>query len=364
MKIKTYILAVFSLISVVSCQKVVEFDIDEIPSQMVLNSLPSDGNQMFVNFAYSRFFLDTNAGRGVADIDMQLNVTSLGGVASTYRPASRDRNNYFFPYTPVGGDSLNISIKAGGKTVEAATRIPKPLQVENFATVNSWEMGMTGNDTVLNMCFVTIDMTDYADEDNYYYIRLEERDSGSYFSDLLQDLDTIDTVYHNMMFMCWNNKLTSPDVLVSSPMLVLPQGYTIYDRLIFKDNLIAGTKQKLGIILPILVDTNEVRGYKHEFTFHIESIRPERVKYLLDVATATGLTSMFAEPAGIYSNVSIDGEQGLGLFSGVSHRKFSFVIDPWPYPENIPSASKTVGVGLPSEVLMEFYRVAKQRYRK
>lgn len=347
-----------------ACQKVVEFDIDEIPSQMVLNALPSDGNQMFVNFAYSRFFLDTNAGRGVSDVDMRLSVTSADGTTASYMPSSRDRNNYFFSYSPVGGDSLNISIKAGGKTVEAGTTVPKPLQVANFTTLKSWEMGMTAGDTVLNLCFITVDLTDYADEDNYYYFRLEERDSGSYFSDLRQDFDTVDTVYHNVIFMCWNNKMTSPEVLVSEPMLVLPQGYTIYDRLIFNDKLIAGTQQKLGIILPILVDTNEVRGYKHEFTFHVESIRQERVKYLLDVATATGLSSMFAEPTGIYSNVSIDGEQGLGLFSGVSHQKFDFVIDPWPYPENMPTASKRGGSQLPSEVLMEFYRVAKQRYKK
>lgn len=347
-----------------SCQKMVEFDIDEIPSQLVLNSLPSDGNPMFVNFAYSRFFLDTASGRSASGVDMKLNVYSPSGSVTNYSPSSQDRSNYFFPYSPTGGDSLSINIRVGNNEVFASTKIPKPIQSENFATAHSWEMGMSSGDTVLNLCFISLDLTDDPDEENYYYIRLQERDSGSYYSDLRQDYDTIDTIYNNLMFLCWNQMLTSSDVMLSSPLLVLPQGFTVYDRIICNDHRLAGSTRSIGIVLPVLVDTNEVRGFKHEFVFHVESIRPERVKYLLDVATATSLTSMFAEPAGIYSNVLINGEQGLGLFSGISHQQFPFTIDPWPYPENM---SKVVRTDQFSEIfpqLVELYKSQKQRNKR
>ena len=362
MKLKTYILIALSLF-VASCQKVVEFDVDQIPSQMVLNSLPSDGNRMFVNFSYSRFFLDTNSGAGIGRSDMRLTVTNSLGTA-VYTPDSVRRTNYFFPYTPVGGDSLRMEIKVGDNMVRAGTKIPKPLQTANFQTLNTWEMGLSANsDTVLNLCIISLDLSDYADEDNYYYIHVTEKDSGSRFSQLRQEFDTIDTVYNNIMFMCMDNRLTSSDVLVSTPVLELPQGYTVYDRIIFNDRALNGTTKRISVILPILVDTNEVRDFRHEYVFHIESIRPERVRYLLDVATATSMTQMFAEPAGIYSNVTINGEQGLGLFSGVSHQKFEFKIDPWPYPENLNNGSKNKSYEQIYEAAREIYNIKKQRNR-
>lgn len=361
MKIKIYIFVVFSLMAVASCQKIVEFDVDEIPSQMVLNSLPSDGNRMFANFSYSRFFLDTNIGAAVALPDMRLTVLS-GGTTSVYSPDSISRSNYFFPYTPVGGDSLRMTIKVGDNLVQSGTKVPKPLQTANFATLRTWEMGHLANsDTVLNLCIISLDLTDYADENNYYYVHVTEKDSGSRYRELRQEFDTIDTVYNNIMFMCMDNSLTSSDVLVSTPMLELPQGYTVYDRIIFNDKALNGTTKKISIVLPILVDTNEVRDFSHEYVFHIESIRPERVRYLLDVATATSMTQIFAEPAGIYSNVLVNGLPGLGLFSGISHQKFEFKIDPWPYPENLNNGAKSQLLPHIYEAVREMYRIQKQR---
>lgn len=348
-----------------ACQKVVEFDVDEIPSQLVLNGLPSDGSRMFVNFAQSRFFLDTNTGGSAGNFGMTLNVTGPSGNL-TLHPDSISRTNYFFPYIPQGGDSLNISIKVGGDEVTAGTKIPKPLQVATCNTLLTWMMpgGSPSTDTVLNLCIVSFDLSDYADEENYYYISVSERDSGSRYRERLDRFDTIDTVYRNNMFMCMDNALTGSEALVSAPLVVLPRGYTVYDRIICNDKLLNGTSGTHSIIIPILVDTNEVRGFKHEMTLHIESIRPERVKYLLDVANATSMTQVFAEPAGVYSNVKINGEQGLGLFSGISHLKFPLNTEPWPYPENLSTGTKRAEMLPCPDALLEFYRFAKQRNRK
>lgn len=348
-----------------ACQKVVEFDIDEIPSQLVLNSLPSDGNRMFVNFAQSRFFLDTNAGATAANPAITLNVSGPSGTL-TLHPDSISRTNYFFPYTPQGGDSLNISVKVGDNVVTASSKVPKPLQVPSCNTLLTWTLPRTGtrSDTVLNLCIVGFNLTDYADEENYYYIHVTERDSGSRFRETIQKFETIDTLYHNTMFMCMDDALSGSDALLSTPLVVLPMGYTVYDRLVFSDKALNGTSATHSIIIPILVDTNEVRGFKHELTFHIESIRPERVRYLLDVATATGMTQMFAEPAGVYSNVLVNGIQGLGLFSGISHLSFPLNTEPWPYPENLSSTSKNTELQLPTDVLCEIYRLTKQRHTK
>ena len=358
-----YIIALLLLAT--ACQKVVEFDIDEIPSQLVLNALPSDGNPMFVNFAQSRFFLDTNIGSPVAYPSMTLNVTGPSGTL-TLHPDSTSLSNYFFPYSPQGGDSLYITIHAGESTVTSGTKIPKPLQIPSCSTLLTWTLPSSGSSSqsVLNLCIVSFSLSDYADEDNYYYITVTERDSGSWFRESLQKFDTIDTLYRNTMFMCMDNALAGSQALLSSPLVVLPQGYTVYDRLICNDKALNGSSATHSIIIPILVDTNEVRGFKHQLSFHIESIRPERVRYLLDVANATALTQMFAEPAGVFSNVKVNGEQALGLFSGISHLNFPLNTDPWPYPENLNTTAEQSSTHLPPDVVHELYLTLKQRNKK
>lgn len=358
---KHYYIIIALSIFLTSCQKVVEFDIDEIPTQLVLNSLPSDGNRMFVNFSQSRFFLDTNTGANANPLSMSLEITGPSGTMTLY-PDSISRSNYFFPYTPQGGDSLTISITAGDKSVTSGTKIPRPLQISSCGTLLSWTLPRTGtnSESVLNLCIVSFDLSDYANEENYYYITVSERDSGSYYRERTQKFDTIDTLYHNVMFMCMDNSISGPDALISNPLVVLPQGYTVFDRIICSDKTLNGTTGQHSIIIPILVDTNEVRGYKHELTLNIESIRPERVKYLLDVANSTGLTQIFAEPAGVFSNVKVNGEQGLGLFSGISRLQFPLNTEPWPYPENLQSSTNSAVAQQYSDALLEFYHHVKQ----
>ena len=353
--------ALFALLLLHGCSKMVDFDTDEIPNQMVLNALPSEGNRMFANFSQSRFFLDTNAGAALLSPQLPLTVYNNLGT-NVYTPDSVSRTNYFFPYTPVGGDSLQLVIHTGGNVVKADTKVPKALQTSGFMTVHSWDYpSQSGSDTVLNICFIQVKVADHADESNYYYIRLTERDSGLCYRKYRQEYDTIDTVYNNMYFLCTDADLVSPDVLITPPVLQLPQGYSIYDRIICSDARFNGTNKAFTIMLPILVDTNEAPGYKHEFVFHVESIRPERIKYLLDVANATSLTQMFAEPTGIYSNVTVNGEQGLGLFSGFSHSKFPFTIEPWPYPENRSNDTKSTSRHELFDAALDFYRFKTQR---
>lgn len=345
-RISLYLLLA-ALLAAVSCQKVVEFDLDQVPSQLVLNSLPSEGNQLFVNFTYSRFFLDSNTVNPARDVDIKMAVTNSSGT-QVFSPSDIQGVNYFFPYTVQGDDSISVTIAADGNLVTAATRVPRPLQISNFNTLETWtlspatkDLGFSG-DSVLNLVFVSFDIDDYADQNNYYYISMNEHDSGSIFRPISKEFDTIDTLYRNLMLMCWDQSLIGPNSLLSKPVIDLPQGLSFYDRIVCNDKAFNGRKHTASVILLILVDTNEVEGFRHDFTLSVESISPDRVRYLLDIANATSLTSFFAEPAGVYSNVLVNGEQGLGLFSGISRRKFDVVVNPWPYPENLQNTKRHI----------------------
>lgn len=345
-----------------SCQKMVEFDTDQVASQLVLNSLPSDGQRLFLNFAYSRFFLTDQPGPAASSPDIKISVNN-GSLILV--PDSVAGSNYFFPYTPVAGDSLAVTINAEGHLVTASTRIPKPLQISNIRYYQVWDQSMhsvaKAIDSSLNFCIISFDLADPAEEDNYYYVRISERDSGEVYSSRHSRFEKVDTVYPRSMFMCDDPKVVGDDVRLSAPVVELPGGYTPYDCIICSDKAISGTNHRIALYLPILVDTNEAAGFIHQFTLHVESINADRVKYLLGVSSATGLASAFAEPAGVYSNVTVDGEPGLGLFSGISHRSYPIEITPWPYPQNLSKI--TYGMSpfrAGSDLMYKIYSIKKQ----
>ena len=259
-----------------SCEKVIDFDASNTRPTPVLNAIPTAGQQLFVNYSYTRFFLDTVNSHPVGNVNMV--VTANG---QEYRPVSINGSNYFFDYTPQEDDQLSIHILSDAGEVAANTYIPRMPRISN-PRVFVW-------DTVFNMLTINFDIDEY---------------------------DTIDTT-RNTFFFCQDKALTDPTAAATEAL-----GGYIYTQLLTTDKLIDGQRHNTTIMMILLRDTNEVEPFIHEYTLNVESVTPERYQYLQDIEQATSIMQLITEPAPVYSNVN----GALGIFAGSSKVTF-----PLPY---------------------------------
>lgn len=298
-----FAVAVASLLAV-ACEKVLEVD-EPANRQMVLNAVPTAGQRAFVNFSYTRFFLDSSNFHPVDGADIVLDVNG-----QRMRPDSVSRCNYFFPHILQEGDSLSISIDAAGHRVQAHTYVPLIPDVDSMVAVPFVSPSF-------NFLTVSFTLSDHPDMAEYYSIAVKERDSGARFNEWTQMLDTVDTVYTTYFLVPYNPEITSNEV---NP--YIPLGGYLYSRIMFLDRLIDGQSPNIQLYIMQLVDTNEVEPFKHEYFVDVESMTRERFRYQLSVATQNSMTSFFAEQGQAYSNVEVDGATGLGVFAGNAKRRF------------------------------------------
>ena len=323
------LIAFFLSVFFASCEEVIPVDPDTSESQLVLNAVPSAGKQLSVYFAYSRYFLDNSNNHPVPDITMTISVNGR----DYSRPDSVVRCNYWFPYTLQPDDSLAIRIDAGGHHVSAHTYVPRLPQVENFTAIidTSGTIGESVGLGAFRLMALNFDLTDYPSHDDYYCITLEQRDSGSRYYEFLDRYDTVDTSFLTY-FICLDRSLTAPEVAAIPGM-----GDAFFNRLLFSDKNIEGKTHNTGLMLLMLKDTTEIEPFVHQYTLHIESVTPERMRYLTDIATATSLMQIFSEPAGIYTNVT----GALGIFAGNARRTYPIHPDTLAVPS---AASRAIGL--------------------
>jgi len=304
-----YLLLLFS-----SCEEVISVDPSTSEAMLVLNGVPSSGRQMSVFFAYSRYFLDESNNHPVegAVVTMEVN-------GHSYRPDSMVRCNYWFPYTLQDDDTVTVRVDVGGTLVSAKTYVPRMPQVENLVAVvdTSGRVGESMGLGAFRLLAIGFDLKDYPNHDDYYCITVDQRDSGSHYRSFFNTCDTVDTTYLTY-FVCLDKKLISPDVAAIPGM-----GDAFFNRLIFADDHIEGKDHRVSLMLLLLRDTTELEPFIHEYTLHVESVTPDRVKYLTDIATATSQLQIFSEPAPVYSNV--DG--ALGIFAGNARRTYPLAPD-------------------------------------
>lgn len=288
-----------------SCEKEVPYDAGFRPSP-VLNALPSDGERLFLNFGFSRLMLDTTSASPIAGANVAVRLGNR-----LLHPDSVARCNYFFNATPAPHDTVSVLITlADGQTVTASTTVPPRPQVDNVVSY-------IDTSDVFNLGIAQFDLTDEPNHRNYYYITVMQRDSGTRRNLWRDTLETIDTTFPTYFLCPYTPQLTGA---ASTEAL----GGYFYASLLTSDSLFDGQTVPSSILLMLLVDTTEVQPFLHQYTLQVESISKERYRYLHDIATATSLTSAFAEPAPTYSNV----KGALGLFAGSSRRRFTLDIDP------------------------------------
>ena len=288
--ISLYLLVLTSLFA--GCERVIEFDIDS-ESQLVLNAVPSSQRQLFVNFGYSRFFLE-DIYPAVPGADL---VVSVNG--TEYRPDSVSGNNYFFNYILQDDDSVAVRVRAGDHTVTAHTHVPRMPRV-------SPPLAFIDSSGVFNLLTINFNIDDYPGYPEYYCLSVTQRDSGLRYRPYYDRFDTIDTTY-NTLFCSLDKSLNTPEVDANEAL-----GGYFYTQLLANDKAIDGTNHNTTILIILLKDTNEVEPFIHQYTLNVESVTPDRFRYLKELANATSMMQLFTEPAPVHSNVI----GALGIFAG------------------------------------------------
>ncbi|MBR4492865.1 MAG: DUF4249 family protein, partial [Bacteroidales bacterium] len=78
-------------IAVTGCEKIVEFDVDEVTPYVVAISRPEADSAVNINLSYSRFFLDGHPFRKISGADLRLYANG-----SQVNLLSSDEGHYLF----------------------------------------------------------------------------------------------------------------------------------------------------------------------------------------------------------------------------------------------------------------------------
>ncbi|MBR1516890.1 MAG: DUF4249 family protein [Bacteroidales bacterium] len=133
-----------------SCEKVLEVDEYEAQRLVVVNAVPSNGQQLFVNLSYSHFFLDTLAAHPIDGATMSVSVNGM-----RYMPSAVKGCNYFFPCIMSDGDVLSLEASVKGTTITAQTVVP-PMPALNNLTAQ------VDTSTAFTFCRIAVDLADHG----------------------------------------------------------------------------------------------------------------------------------------------------------------------------------------------------------
>lgn len=278
-----------------SCEKVIEIDPLSSQSQIVINAIPSAGQELFVNLAYSHFFLDSSNYHPIPSANMVVNING-----TDYYPSRTQRCNHFFGYTLQEDDQLNIQVQADGRTITASTYVPRKPQITDLSAIKD-------SSSAFNVLAINFNIHDHPNYNNYYCFRITERDSGLYYHPYREIYDTIDTVYTNF-FLCYDQVLTNNPM--ASP--VMMPGYPFFGTLLTTDANFDGQTHNTTLLVMLLRDTNEIQPFIHEYELTVECVTPDRYRYIQDLAQNSGMASLITEPPAVYTNIN----GALGIFAG------------------------------------------------
>lgn len=296
---KKILLLILATAALCSCEKVLDIETNDSPL-VVLNGVPSAGEQLFVNLSHSHFFLDTCTQYPIEGAQIAITVNG-----DEMTPSEIVGCNYFFPYTVNEDDTLSIVATAAGATISGKTYVPRLPAVSNVSS---------HIDTTLVFDFLNVDfdLADHMDYNDYYHIIITCRDSGSRYNPYTDSIVHRDTIVRKM-FYCTDRNLTAAEVSA-----YLPIGGYFFERLLVTDKLIEGQSRHVRLMMPMLKDTNEIAPFRHDYTLDIETVTPERFLYIQQSFRAANNMTIFSDTPEVYSNLS----GGHGIFAGNARRTF------------------------------------------
>lgn len=318
MKRLTYILALLPLLFA-SCEKVIDFDMEETERFVVLNSRAETDSLVSAHLTYSRFFLDNGTFENVTDATAWLDVNG-----TIYNGAHSSKGNYTFPYVPKPGDSLTMHVQVPGRDeLTAAARMPLTAGISNlsYVAVHDSSVYEWGEVYYTDRMNVTFTLSDPGSEENYYRLRVLWDDTAlcHQWTDRFQD-----TLFEDQ-YDRWYTVYTIQDLsLVNNTDLgsLIDNENGQYDgsSLLFTDANINGKNHPILLQVHPPVDHGELLVSSHpNITIFVESLSRDYFLYLKTAMAQSdeGLNSFFTEPTRIHSNV----HGGRGIFGAVSTSK-------------------------------------------
>ena len=150
---------IFAACGLAGCEKMVEFDVEEVTPKVVIVSRPDADSTVQVRLTYSRFFLDNHAFRTITDADVRLFANGM-----QISPDSAGDGNYYFNCRPQPGDSMALQVLAPGHDlVEAGTIVPSAPDFEVLEALY---------DSLTRTCHVKVRINDPKGS-NYYQVSFE-----------------------------------------------------------------------------------------------------------------------------------------------------------------------------------------------
>ncbi len=282
--------------AVTGCEKIVEFDVDEVTPYVVAISRPEADSAVNINLSYSRFFLDGHPFRKITGADLRLYANG-----SQVNLLSSDEGHYLFDCRPQAGDTIAFHLYVPGyQMVQAGTRIPAEPDFEVVETIY---------DTFTKVCQVKVRLNDPAGR-NYYGISFD----GWVKDEYMPTPDTMPRPY-SMQFS------TSDIVFTDATSIdyMLDQGETtVYGSYLrFSDALFNGSSHTMVFYLYFSYRNDYLLDPEYPVYVRMTSLSYDRYRYENTIDKYNEEYSFLSEPTQIHTNV----QGGIGIFAASNAKK-------------------------------------------
>lgn len=278
MRLNTSILCVATLLllTITSCEKVIDFDIPEAEPDIVLNGYITIGEEVSINASTSLSYLEGG------EPDFLSNLTSIelykdGVFVENLELEDADFGRYVgsSPLTSTGFYEVRASA-AGYESVTAVTYIPEPLENIEVELVNTFENGEKEYELSFN---------DPPAEDDYYHMLVASPDSE------FQPAFAVEFSSNSEVFFLGGFNLD------------LEGENFIFTEGIFPDDLINGSNVNIRF---------KTFGSSQPLELQLLKCSEDYYLYHRSLFAYQNGGGPFAEPVQIYTNV----ENGLGVIAG------------------------------------------------
>lgn len=315
MKKLTYLLALLPLLFA-SCEKVIDFDMDETENLIVLNAVAETDSAFTAQLTYSRFFLDDRDFVDITDATTWIDVNG-----NPFNGSHLSQGCYSFPYTPQPGDSLTMHVQVPGRDeLTAAVRMPKAAGISDMAynviqDSAVYEWGEVDHYYTLKVSF---SLSDPADEENYYRLRVIYDDTAlcRRWTDHLED-----SLFEDEYNRCYVTYIIQDPAIINntdlSSVVNSESGEYTGRALLFTDANINGKSHtiRLQVVNPVSYGETLVSSHPN-ITFIVESLSRDYYLYLktANAQSDDDLSGYFTEPTRVHTNVN----GGRGILAAVS----------------------------------------------
>lgn len=280
------ILIVFTaLFAFIACEKEIELKQEEVDPRIVVNSLFSEGDTIWVHLSESRNILFEETLPNLTSATAQL-FDESDNLLGTFTHTT-DGNYYLAEPTPVAGNTYKLKVNSEGmKEVTATSETPSIISIASVDTTTA----VPGNQIEF-----TIKINDDATQKNYYGVSI---------------------VFHSVYEDEFGEEITYQSPYFSTKELYVINGEADVDgqkwgmEFFFPDDSFNG-----GSItfkgLKYLETWAEPGSY---YVVGLKSMSEDLYKYKVSYSKYLSAQGPFAEPVQVYSNI----EDGFGIFGGSS----------------------------------------------